>query len=253
MKKDFSKQYNTKQVSPKKESKLKYFIYLFLFAFIVWFFFWSPVFNVKKIITKGTSDTDISSFVEQSTLSHLKENKNIFLLKNQNLTEILIQNSDIKDVAIYKKIPNKIEIHITISEPDAILKQETNYYLLQEGEITGIIDPVQIKWDLPTIIISTEPSQNQFIFDNKKIDFIKQFYQKKQKIAGIELSEFEVGNKESNSLKIGTSQGWKLILGFENDIDKIIDNLNTLLLTQLKEEVPLEYIDMRLEDKVFYK
>ena len=75
-----------------------------------------------------------------------------------------------------------------------------------------------------------------------------------EKVAGIRPIAYEFLSKISSEIKVETNDGFKIIFKRGGDFNKSLQALKTVLEQEVKgKRSQLEYIDLRLGNKVFYK
>ena len=70
---------------------------------------------------------------------------------------------------------------------------------------------------------------------------------------GLRVLDFIIED-EDNDLKINTNEGWYILFDKSRDIRSQLDSLRLILTEKIKEDRKnLEYIDLRIENRVYYK
>ncbi len=198
--------------------------------------------NVKgiKIVCQNASvDKDIQEFFDGKRLG------NILLLNIDHLQEILEGHRWVADVSVRKLFPSSLKIEVQERSPVAVLKKE-NYYLIdKEGILLEKINPQQ-KGEFPLLVdldLFVKKYEEKLRLAWKCLDSLTPLERKK--IDVLDLSEYEnvvVRLKGSTTyLKLGA--------------DRFPEKLQSLQdwRPQLEEFEPLEYVDLRFHDRLYFK
>ena len=150
--------------------------------------FLSSKFKIEQIKIENNSilkERDI-----KKNLAHLYE-KNIFIIDNQNILNILKKNTFIESFEIKKIYPNIIIIKIYEKKPIAILEyKKQKFYINQKIDLIEFIDLENYR-ELP-IVFGNKDYFKLLYTDLKKIDFpldiIKKYYLQDSKRWDLEVS-----------------------------------------------------------------
>jgi cell division septal protein FtsQ len=208
--------------------------YLFLIS-------WDKL-NVDRIevsCPKEKIAEDIRQFLEGKRLG------NLLILDIHTLKEKLVVHPWIKDVRVRKKFPSTLKIAILERQPFAVLKGSCLSLIDREGiklqEISSLYN-----WDLPLFV-----DENNFNKDiAEKLNLAWAFLDNlnpsmRESVATVDLTEHE-----TVKVRLKESPTW-IIIG-ENQFQERMK----LYLAQepyLKEYGPLEYIDLRFEERIYIK
>lgn len=219
----------------------------------------SPVLAIKKITITGTNNTEIIGQVEGIAKNFLARQKfaNFFILAKNNLKKELIDTEKIEEIKINCKFPNILIIEVIPKIPAFVWQEKDKYFLVDnEGRVTTPIILAQNEWNLPLVSGATTTvfTLQDVLVKKEVVDFIKEFNQEfnKTKI-NFTLSNYIIPDLTGQEVQVLTKDGWKIILLSGNDVNKTIENLKFLLATKFKDQKPKEYLDLRLEERIFYK
>ena len=241
------------------------FLSLFLLISAVWGFFWIPYFRISNIEAVGAdSEPDVKGAILSYLASHNRfflPNNHYALLSTGRISAVL-KESGFGLASVAKAFPDTLIIKFDKSEPwliyclpaEALAKAGPPdcYYVNAKG-ILGERTPHFSESPLPQI--SLKNSNNVKIGDGvisgEGVAFLKNWLEALKTIdappAAIEFS----GETE---LKIFLKEGWFIYLPKNSDPQKLFYDLKLLLDQKIKEARPkLEYIDLRFENKAFYK
>ena len=218
----------------------------------IWAFFWLPFFRVKEIIindplvSKKEVEEKLGLSLYSLTKFFLPQN-NFFLFPSK-LAEEAILESGLGIADVEKKFPNKIKIDFKEIKPKFLYCDKECYYIDKNG-IPYETAPFFSNSPLPTLEIKGELRLGEEFLPKSEAEFLIEFGKEVQK-----LNFFVQKIKMDKDLEIFTSEGWKLILNFgKKDSKDILEKIFLLFDRKIKDRSKIEYIDMRVENKAFYK
>jgi cell division septal protein FtsQ len=253
----------------KSENKLPFFslsrILFAVFLILVFYFlFYYNYFQIQKIVvvnSKTISDNAIEKNVLASFLVnrfYVFPGRNIFLFnKKQVATNLKKEFSNIDKLSISRIYPNVLKIKIYEKSPKVIWQSKNEIYFTDiSGEVflKAKSDEIE-KMDLPKIqdINNKEVVLFEHVLYPKHINFISKLNEKLP-VEGIKISHFEMPAKLADEIHIATNEGWKVYFNTEKDAEAQIANLKLVLADEIKERRSgLDYIDLRIENWVYYK
>lgn len=219
-----------------------------LIMILFWLIFYSSFFQLKEIIVEGNK-----LVAEAEIKDSVRDNDNIFRINVDELKSQIIKiNPIIKDVAIYRGIPNALKIVVLEKEPRAVWVSGENYYLLDDE---GYVDKK---------INNNEYVDLVKIFDQKKIqinigdqivspDFIKflqsiesEFYD----YTNLDLVKFEV-QETTFDLHVHTGAGFFVKFDTTRPVEKQLTDLKKIIIEH-RDRIN-EYVDVRINGWAYYK
>lgn len=265
------------RIKPKKSLfKKKWFWVLFLLIFILlvgaYFLLFYPGVQIENVFISGNEKVngqDLSNLVTGSLEAALIDiagvkltTKSIFLVNGDKIKEeVLSDFSDIETASIKKILPQTI--HVQVSE-----RQPTGIYCLENSaeqpcffiDRNGIVFKESLDRTDELIFIKKLPAPNSIDIGSLSVDSHIM-----NAISDIKINlknNFNIGVKEALianpiRLNITTSEGWEIYfdIDYNSDINSQLTKLNLLINTNINFEArkALEYIDLRFQDRVFYK
>jgi len=238
-----------------KKSKLKKkkrIICLFLLILVlIYVFLFSSLFKIRKI--------EVSESREVSE-QQIKDNfsfKNIFLFTKKKIKEDLIKKIPlIADLEIKKDIfAGKIKLKIQERDRLGIVCQEEScFYIDSLGFLFE--DAPQTSGSL--ILLIKDFTEREFfigkkIFEENQIGSISFIKENLFLETGIKVLDFNILFFPLTELKVVTNEGWYILFDLERDIQKQLLSLKAVLKEKIQEREGLEYIDLRIENRVYYK
>lgn len=250
----------TKQNKKSVLKKLKFFLFAFLFLILLFIIFLKmPLFKIKKIMISGTSNIELINQVEELAGNYLKNQKinNFAFLKSDNLKFYIKEQIDLEKIEINKKFPDKLLILIEPEIPALFWQEGENYFLIDKN---GIVDTQitlsQIEYELPVISAATTTKviTHQKLVNENFIEFIREFNKNFNKTSlNLKITKYILPNLKGREVWAMSDAGFKIILTTDSNIILTLDVLKKLIKEKFTESAPKEYIDLRLEEKVFYK
>jgi len=241
---------------------VKFVLSLFLLAVLVIglsYFLRISEFRIGKILIEGNVtlgkeelSASIANYLDGKYLDIFVRD-NIFVIPKKDIKKRLLTDYPrLKEVTLFRDFPNSLLVELKERTPTALLcvgKQcsfldeegfifeqapffsgDTYVKFYDEGEIQGV--------------------KNRLLTDTQFkgiIEFIKQL-----KLEDVNTSKITL-NKEG-LYDISVLEGWKLKLNNNIDLDIALENLKLVLDRQIKDNREnLNYIDLRIDNKVFYK
>ncbi len=251
------KSYRNQKIRSEFARRLKRFsVFFALASMLIWAFFWLPWFRISQINANGfASDGDIKSAV-LPYLASLNAfglpNNNFFLLRTSRLENILKEDA-IGLANVRKTFPKTIHIDFPETEPWLIYCSAGNdcYYVSEDGILSERSPHFSIS-PIPRIIsIKNGVRLGDNIISPEDALLLRKIFQnlKKQNTYAASVSFIADG-----TLKITTSENWYLLISRNSNFGQIFADLKLLFYHNIKDSRPhLEYIDMRFDNKAFYK
>ena len=251
-------QVDTKKPKNKKLKKIFWLVLILIIIFLIIFLiFNTSLFKIKKISITGTLNSDLINLTESDIKNYLNNNfNNILFLNKNNLKKYILENIKLEKLEIKKKLFNKLEIEIAPEMPKLLWQKNKEYFLInKQGIVETQINLVQLEWELPIVSYntSTEIIINKKLVPDNFLQFIPEFNKEFRNINNIKINNYIIQNFNGREVWAYTDQGWYIILNTNNNIKIIVNNLKNLIEQKFKDEQPQEYIDLRIEDKIFYK
>ncbi len=251
--------YSRTQQDPEKKNYKKIFLSLSLIILVcgsVYLLFLSPIFKINEIELNQIKYQDKK--VISKTLSDYKNkiifNDNLLFISPRGLKNELMLLPGIKNVVIIKKYPNTLILQFEEREPVFVWQSLDHKYLVDDsGTIWSNYEdkyanlPLVIdSKNVPTSIGKKPVAANfsRFINDLRDNFLI---------ITGVKYSKMEVIDT-TNELKVVSTDGWYAYFDTTRYAKNELLNLNKILEEAKKtNKKTLEYIDLRIENKIFYK
>jgi len=263
--------YGRRSKSGSLRRKLVIFFLLAATGGWIYFLFYSPYFWIQRIEFSGLekiSEAEIRDIINSQTASRrflIFQQKNIFLFDEKFALKNINQKYALESIKFDKKLPETLRIEIKEEMPALIWRSGEKYYDMNRG---GLI----IRELLPGEItqLSTKPSEAKIpvVYDESNeainikdvvlsdtlIQFGIDLYEGLPEKTGIRVLNFKVANRKDAEIKALTNEGWEIYFSSDQNLTLQTEKLY-LFLKDKKEDQrkALGYIDLRFEDRVYYK
>ncbi len=245
-------------------ASLSIFLFLFFYGFAVFLF--HPYFKIKNISVEGNfyinSEKISSKVLDVINGKHFKmfPKSNFFLLPEEEIIKGVFEiSARVENISLEKKFPDILKIKIQERKPSSLfcVKNDGNdkcAFMDEEGfvfeESPYFSGDVFLKFfddrygegmlETGKNILSAEQMSNISEFKVFCAD------------SGVKISEIAL--KKDGVYEFLASEGWRIFLNERNEPKIAFENLKTALDAEIKEKRKnLDYIDLRVSNKVFYK
>jgi len=243
--------------------KLNVLLIIIITITIVTLIIYSPIFfiNHDKItyLTQTDFNTDnINQVIDEHLNSYylyIFPRKNIWFFDDIQIENAFADHPYINNLDIKKKILHNLEINYKVREPKFVITNNTDYFLVDiDGFVLGKLDIIDNHNTLPKIIdpiasynVGDKIYYQNFLttiqtiwdtFNNKSTDFY---------ITNISLSA------SGSELNVYTNENWYVLFNLEDDINHQLRVLEKVLQNNITDRAQLHYIDLRVNDWVYYQ
>jgi len=190
--------------------------------------------------------------------------ENLFILsKNQIKSELVAAFPTITGINIKKELfhgliinfEKRVQIGIWCQPNTDPTLADNCYYFDKEGIIFKEAPQTE-----GTLILKIKDYENKKvslgnqILNNSQLKFITDFNNEIIKNNQIKITEFKIGPSVNSNLEAISDRGWSIYLDQNQDPALEANNLFTILNEVIKDKASnLEYIDLRIPSRVFYK
>jgi hypothetical protein len=249
-----------------------YFLVVIFFATLVYVLIFSLFLKVERVAIFGAEaikqdeiEKETESFMDGKYWKFLPRNNLLFVFKNK-LEDVLRKKFvKIDSIEIKKVFPNTLDIKIkerksliiwcqgeVVSEKCFIVDNKGYAYtqaLLESPEVkeNNLIEMVDSS--------AREITKGEKILADDYIEFVSNIKDEIYKITGINIiPRYTTPSRLSEELSAQTDAGWGIRFSNEIPLDKSVRTLKTFLDKKVISDYgQLEYVDLRAENKVFYK
>lgn len=234
------------------KQKIIFLWILFLILVLAYILFLSPIFKIKEIKVSGNqaiSNEDIQNSLDNQS--------NLFLATGSKLRKILISDFPrILSIEVDKNIAKKtIDLEIVEREEMGIFCKEECYYIDKEG----VIFEKAPQTSGTLILVIKDNSKGEVEIGRSVIDkeFITELIELRSYLPdqfGLKVLDFIIESDTSQDLKMNTNEGWYILFDKSRDFKNQVQALELVLEEKIKDQREnLEYVDLRIENRAYYK
>ena len=245
--------------------KMKFtsFLIIIFCAFILWALFYSNLFLIQNIQVEGGERISPAS-VEKIVRSQIKKNfyifapqKNLILFNKNRLKSELETKYAFDQLDINKKFPKTLNIAFKEKKYAFIWQEdEVFYYSDINGSIINEVNILEVKQkDYPIINNESDHkiSNNIITVDNNYIQFVLDLFTEFNKLENYQIDRYLIDN-EYDSVKVILENGPSIYFNTKVDIAKQLSKLAIIKSEKIKDDFSTKsYIDLRQEDRVYYR
>lgn len=230
------------------------FIACLLFLISLGIFFLLPKFEIKTIEISGNKE------ITTEEIKNILVYKNIFLVTEERIKSDLLKNfPQIFELTVSKNLPRR-EIRISVKEREefGIVCQEISrncFYI----DKYGIIFKEAPQTSGSLIILIKDYSNRNYkigekIFEPEQMTFISEIKEKLWNDINLRVVDFSVLSFPCEDLKVITSESWYILFNLQKKAADQLAALKAVLEEKIKDKrSELEYIDLTIENRVYYK
>lgn len=264
--------FGSESLRGKKKSSGKWLFRLVVVFFVVtlaYALFFSDLLAVTDVKISGLNkldETSIRDSVDEKLngkyLGFIRKNNLILALKSE-IQEILLANfKRIEAVRIEKVFPNRLIVVIKERNLTMLLCSSGKCYVLNErGEAYPADNFNPEELEAENLVTLDDSGGSQVNTENNPLessfqDFILKLGDRVLSDTEIVLKKhYETPSRMSGDLKAETEEGWRINFSQDIGLEKELLMLKTVLINKIPkdQQKDLEYVDLRIANKVFYK
>lgn len=234
---------------------------------LFYFLFLSPYFGIKNINISGNETVSvdnlkakIESAISKKTLFLAMAN-NIFLFPQGRVEkEILADFPKIEDVTINKQVPKNLEVILKERKTVAVwcnaIEDQSNCFFMDANGIifekASVNEDSLIIFKIKERLPRTNMSVGGEVFNG---EFANKLFDGKNKMEeGLNVSFVEGTVLDGTLTEMKSSEGWKIVFDLNSGVESQIQAVKKIMSEMSQEEkLKLEYFDLRVEGRVYYK
>lgn len=245
------------------------FLVLIFIGSTIFLLFFSPFLLVTKINISGAQDLDASSLrsVASSVMAGRYFNAiakdNLILVSDQKVKLALLDKfKRIEEVQVSKKFPDTLEIKIKERKSMLVLCCAGACFIIDNSGVSyAAADFASNELQENNLIVIVDDSGKTIELGEKMLDpaYMKYLLDIKENLKSdlsIEIDKtYHTPQLVSGDIRATTADGWQIYFDSNLSIQKELDALKLVLSEKVGEENKdkLEYVDLRTENKVYYK
>lgn len=251
--------------------KLAVFLFIVLVGAAVYFVFFSQYFVIRNIQISGVekiSQDDLHSLIDSQLATRrffIFNQDNIFVFDEKTAEKIIDGKYALNSLKIDKSLPGTLKISLEEKKPAIIWKTADKFYLVGgDGAIINEISPEEVSgyqgnqpgvkmavvFDDSNASVSTKDE----ILTSRVVQNINDLQNYLSQTTGLQILNLEMANHDDPTIKCLTGEGWEAYFSFVNDLNAQVNKLKVFLEEKNQaERRGLQYVDLRFEDRVYYK
>ena len=263
-----ARQAKKRVADPVKKKKRKrifiLFILLLVLAGLVYLVIYSSLFKITKIVVSGAGKNEILNEIQiianRETSGrdlYIWPRDNILLLNIDMLGAVIDSQVALDKLEIEKKFLHTLKIEADEKVPQLLWNEGKDYfYIDKNGIVMGAVRFEDVEYDLALINrgTTTQIIVGRKIIKADNIKFINDFLAKvRERIKDWQVIQVVTPTVDSSEMSFYTNEGWYFMVKAGGNIEMLVYNLEQLLIQKVDDRSKLEYIDLRIEDRIFYK
>jgi cell division septal protein FtsQ len=216
----------------------------------------------EKCITESDIMDIIKPELSGKFLSMVNRN-NLLLVKKDNIRRNILEKfRQIREVEVRKEFPSELDVRLTERIPTILFQGANGWFIIDENAVAyDTADPNAeeiTKYDL--LRLTDSDGKNVELgtaaLSEGYVAYVIGIREKMKSDTEIQLSnDFQTPSLISKDIRAKTQEGWGIYFNENITLDKEIEMLNAVLNHEInKNQRPdLEYIDLRIDNKVYYK
>jgi len=245
-------------------------LFILLAAGLVYLLFFSEWFQVSSVLVEGNKTTDtklilsvIEPYLHKKSFLVFPSNNFFFVPASRIGKEIIDSFKRVSKADVKRTFPNTIVVQV--EEKKAVLlfcgNQGCNW-VDEEGVTYNKSSYSEALADSSEVVIVQDSSNTdlpigQLATDPANVDFANRLWHLFPDKIGVELERLITPLPQAQEIRAQTKEGWIVYFDMTLDLDNSLALLNKVVNQEIKEKegstVCLDYIDLRITDRVFYK
>ncbi len=238
-------------------------LYGIIACVIIYLIVYSPLLHVTAIRYVGPDEFDtvvienvITAQYSQQLLRLLPQHNILFF--DTKAIEVAFEDHPFLDtMRVAKKFPKQLDVFYQLRQPSAIIYNRDLYwsvdsagFVLSSLDTKDSIEDAIIIFDQFAVYSVTD--QIRFSEQLEAMQLIWGRVKQQYATEGIEPTEFIVTQKHSD-IQLKTNEGWAILFNLDDDVERQLLVLEQVIHDKIPNRNNLEYIDLRVEDWVYYK
>ncbi len=223
-----------------------------------------PFFNINQINLSGQvriAPSSIQTIIDQE-LNRRKlfffSQGNYWLANSSRIARAITASYSLENLKVNKKFPRSLTINLTEKEAALVYQVGLKKWLLDnQGKIIQEAGAGDETNRLPIVVAESVSSTMKLattIVPPATIKFLTFLQAKIPEMTKVEVAFGKLKDEEGRVLHLTTSENWQIYLDRQNDWDKQVNVLATILNTKLKGgREKLKYIDVRYENRAYFQ
>lgn len=230
---------------------------------LVWLVFFTNNFTVQAItvLDARPHTTDATKEVVEKHVSRTPFNRNIFFVQSDVIAgDIQSTLPQVFTAYVTRQLPGTIKVIIQEKNPALLLLSNTHYYFVDEK---GIVYEEARLDTLPGIVLPTLKNTDQEaevtlgvpVVDSSFVDFIQHIQEHLPGVTNAAVAEIRIPSLSAREVHFLLDNNWEVRFDVTRPPGPQLETLRQLLATTIspEEQTKLEYIDLRIQNRVYYR
>ncbi len=222
-------------------------VILLLLTGLVYFFLFSSYFKIENVYIVGAEELEpqVSEIIQK----RLTQKSNIFLFSDGAAKAEIADNFSIfNKVEIEKGFPDALKVELVKREPVIICSSLGDQFLIDADGIAFKAE--EEVGNLPTVEKNIDLKVTDKVFSSEFVSFVKELWENFPAKTHLKIEKILVPETDF-VIDVYTDRSWRAIFDTTKNCTKQLDNL-ALILPEIGDQ-KIEYVDLRLEEKIYYK
>ncbi|HLC48978.1 MAG TPA: FtsQ-type POTRA domain-containing protein [Candidatus Andersenbacteria bacterium] len=228
------------------------------FCILVWLLFFTQTFAVSAITT-----VDAKPSTQESIQTIMKDSsgKNILVIPTDQLEQKILHDvPQVRDVHIVRKLPGTLKVIVQEKKPALLLISGGSYYFVDTEGIAYENASLDV---LPGVVLSTVKNSDPDAIvklganavESSFVAFITEAQEKLPEITGAQIAEMRIPSLATREVHFLLDKNWRILMDTTRSAADQMGILSRLLEDTITPEElqTLEYIDLRIPNRVYYK
>lgn len=223
-----------------------------------WLLFATDTFAVSAItVVDAKPNTDAAI----RTISESSKGKNILFIPTEIIEQQILHDvPQVRDVHILRKIPGTLKIIVQEKKPALLLVSGGSYYFVDAEGIAYENASLDV---LPGVVLSTvknSDSKATVTLGTNAVEaafvrFIEEAQKKLPEITHAQIAEMRIPSLATREVHFLLDRNWTIRMDTTREAEEQLDILSRLLEDTIspEEQQTLQYIDLRIPNRVYYK
>lgn len=223
-----------------------------------------PFFNITEINIQGAEKISVEHlrYLANNELSKTRAmfltQRNYWLVETTSIIQTIKNNYSLNKLEINTKFPRTLNIILKEKEAALAYKTEAKTWLLDDqGRVIQNLLGATVPASLPVVYENSSTDIlkiNTALVPPATVKFLSFLQTKIPEAAKVEVDYSRLIDKEGRVVHLKTKEKWEIYLDRQNDWDKQVGVLTTILNTKLKSgREKIRYIDVRYENRAYFQ
>jgi len=230
--------------------------------------FFSPFLEITAINISGNKSIKEELILEKINpqisgkyLNYINKDNLLLIRTGKIKKDILESFKIIRSVETKRKFPSGLEVQIFEREPKLVFCGAGECFILDENEEAYDRYALNEEGGKNNFIVLTDESAKKinlgdFVLEKNYMEYILEIRDKLKEKTDLEIeNNFMTPSLISKDIRVKTKEGWEIYFNQDISLEKEGEMLKAILDKKVEKDqrADLEYVDLRIDNKVFYK